>query len=185
MYCWKTGYAAARRTTNYLDTEPVACIERFLHNYAGIVVAITHDRYFWMMSPTGSWSWAVVRESLERQLFVLAGTKRSAPGTRSLIRDSVAQIHQKELEWVRSNAKGRQLKGKVSLALFEELNNVEYQKRNETSELLILLEPRLGDKVLEVSQLRNPTVTDLLIDGLSFSLPKGGDSRHHRPQLRR
>jgi ATPase subunit of ABC transporter with duplicated ATPase domains len=80
---------------------------------------------------------------------------------------------EKELEWVRQGAKGRQSKGKARLARFEELNNVEYQKRNETNELFIPPGPRLGDKVLEVSHLRKSYGDRVLIDDLSFSVPKG------------
>ena len=78
-----------------------------------------------------------------------------------------------KLEWVRQGAKGRQSKGKARLARFEELNNVEYQKRNETNELFIPPGPRLGDKVLEVSHLRKSYGDRVLIDDLSFSVPKG------------
>lgn len=80
---------------------------------------------------------------------------------------------EKELEWVRQGAKGRQSKGKARLARFEELNNVEYQKRNETNELFIPPGARLGDKVLEVSNLRKSYGDRVLIDDLSFSVPKG------------
>ena len=80
---------------------------------------------------------------------------------------------EKELEWVRQGAKGRQSKGKARLARFEELNNTEYQKRNETNELFIPPGARLGDKVVEVSNLRKSYGDRLLIDDLSFSVPKG------------
>ncbi len=79
---------------------------------------------------------------------------------------------EKELEWVRQGTKGRQSKGKARLARFEELNSTEYQKRNETNELFIPPGPRLGDKVLEVSNLRKSYGDRLLIDSLSFSIPK-------------
>lgn len=160
--------------TNYLDAESVAWLERFLHDYEGTVVAITHDRYF--LDNVAGWILELDRgegipwESnysswLEQKDQRLAQEASSEAARRQSI--------EKELEWVRSNAKGRQSKGKARLARFEELNNVDYQKRNETSELFIPPGPRLGDKVLEVSQLRKSYGDRLLIDDLSFSLPKG------------
>lgn len=83
---------------------------------------------------------------------------------------------EKELEWVRQGAKGRQSKGKARLARFEELNNTEYQKRNETNELFIPPGARLGNKVVEVSNLRKSYGDRLLIDDLSFSAPSSGSS---------
>lgn len=160
--------------TNHLDAESVAWLERFLHDYEGTVVAITHDRYF--LDNVAGWILELDRGEgipwegnysswLEQKDQRLAQEASSAAARRKSI--------EKELEWVRSNAKGRQSKGKARLARFEELNNVEYQKRNETSELFIPPGPRLGDKVLEVSQLRKSYGDRLLIDDLSFSLPKG------------
>ncbi|AHF78411.1 Putative ABC transporter ATP-binding protein [Sodalis praecaptivus] len=160
--------------TNHLDAESVAWLERFLHDYEGTVVAITHDRYF--LDNVAGWILELDRGEgipwegnysswLEQKDQRLAQEASSEAARRKSI--------EKELEWVRSNAKGRQSKGKARLARFEELNNVEYQKRNETSELFIPPGPRLGDKVLEVSQLRKSYGDRLLIDDLSFSLPKG------------
>lgn len=160
--------------TNHLDAESVAWLERFLHDYEGTVVAITHDRYF--LDNVAGWILELDRGEgipwegnysswLEQKDQRLAQEASSEAARRKSI--------EKELEWVRSNAKGRQSKGKARLARFEGLNNVEYQKRNETSELFIPPGPRLGDKVLEVSQLRKSYGDRLLIDDLSFSLPKG------------
>ncbi|CAK8743927.1 Energy-dependent translational throttle protein EttA [Sodalis praecaptivus] len=159
--------------TNHLDAESVAWLERFLHDYEGTVVAITHDRYF--LDNVAGWILELDRGegSLGRQLFVLAGAKDQRLAQEASSEAARRKSIEKELEWVRSNAKGRQSKGKARLARFEELNNVEYQKRNETSELFIPPGPRLGDKVLEVSQLRKSYGDRLLIDDLSFSLPKG------------
>ncbi|BAE73675.1 putative ABC transporter ATP-binding protein YjjK [Sodalis glossinidius str. 'morsitans'] len=160
--------------TNHLDAESVTWLERFLHDYEGTVVAITHDRYF--LDNVAGWILELDRGEgipwegnysswLEQKDQRLAQEASSEAARRKSI--------EKELEWVRSNAKGRQSKGKARLARFEELNNVDYQKRNETSELFIPPGPRLGDKVLEVSQLRKSYGDRLLIDDLSFSLPKG------------
>ncbi len=160
--------------TNHLDAESVAWLERFLHDYEGTVVAITHDRYF--LDNVAGWILELDRGEgipwegnysswLEQKDQRLAQEASSETARRKSI--------EKELEWVRSNAKGRQSKGKARLARFEELNSVEYQKRNETSELFIPPGPRLGDKVLEVQHLRKSYGDRLLIDDLSFSVPKG------------
>ncbi|MBI6549050.1 energy-dependent translational throttle protein EttA [Xenorhabdus lircayensis] len=160
--------------TNHLDAESVAWLERFLHDYEGTVVAITHDRYF--LDNVAGWILELDRGEgipwegnysswLEQKDARLAQEASSEAARRKSI--------EKELEWVRQNPKGRQAKGKARLARFEELNNVEYQKRNETSELFIPPGPRLGDKVLEVSSLTKSYGDRVLIDNLSFSLPKG------------
>lgn len=160
--------------TNHLDAESVAWLERFLLDYEGTVVAITHDRYF--LDNVAGWILELDRGEgipwegnysswLEQKDARLAQEASTETARRKSI--------EKELEWVRSNPKGRQSKGKARLARFEELNNVEYQKRNETSELFIPPGPRLGDKVLEVENLRKSYGDRLLIDNLSFSIPKG------------
>ncbi|MEQ1964180.1 energy-dependent translational throttle protein EttA [Xenorhabdus khoisanae] len=160
--------------TNHLDAESVAWLERFLHDYEGTVVAITHDRYF--LDNVAGWILELDRGEgipwegnysswLEQKDARLAQEAASEAARRKSI--------EKELEWVRQNPKGRQAKGKARLARFEELNNVEYQKRNETSELFIPPGPRLGDKVLEVADLTKSYGDRVLIDNLSFSLPKG------------
>ncbi|CNH31150.1 energy-dependent translational throttle protein EttA [Yersinia pekkanenii] len=160
--------------TNHLDAESVAWLERFLHDYEGTVVAITHDRYF--LDNVAGWILELDRGEgipwegnysswLEQKDARLALEASSEAARRKSI--------QKELEWVRQNPKGRQAKGKARLARFEELNSVEYQKRNETSELFIPPGPRLGDKVLEVEHLSKSYGDRLLIDDLTFALPKG------------
>ncbi|WP_118986642.1 energy-dependent translational throttle protein EttA [Photorhabdus sp. CRCIA-P01] len=160
--------------TNHLDAESVAWLERFLHDYEGTVVAITHDRYF--LDNVAGWILELDRGEgipwegnysswLEQKDARLAQEAATEAARRKSI--------QKELEWVRQNPKGRQAKGKARLARFEELNSVEYQKRNETSELFIPPGPRLGDKVLEVENLTKSYGDRVLIDNLNFSLPKG------------
>lgn len=160
--------------TNHLDAESVAWLERFLHDFEGTVVAITHDRYF--LDNVAGWILELDRGEgipwegnysswLEQKDQRLAQEASQEAARRKSI--------EKELEWVRQGAKGRQSKGKARLARFEELNNVEYQKRNETNELFIPPGPRLGDKVVEVSNLRKSYGDRVLIDDLSFSVPKG------------
>ncbi|BBJ90187.1 energy-dependent translational throttle protein EttA [Escherichia coli] len=160
--------------TNHLDAESVAWLERFLHDYEGTVVAITHDRYFldnvagWILELDrgegipweGNYSsWLEQKDKrLEQEASSEAARRKSI---------------EKELEWVRQNPKGRQAKSKARLARFDELNSVEYQKRNETSELFIPPGPRLGDKVLEVQNLKKSYGDRLLIEDLSFTIPKG------------
>ena len=160
--------------TNHLDAESVAWLERFLHDFEGTVVAITHDRYF--LDNVAGWILELDRGEgipwegnyaswLEQKDQRLAQEASQEAARRKSI--------EKELEWVRQGTKGRQSKGKARLARFEELNSTEYQKRNETNELFIPPGPRLGDKVLEVSNLRKSYGDRLLIDSLSFSIPKG------------
>ena len=160
--------------TNHLDAESVAWLERFLHDFEGTVVAITHDRYF--LDNVAGWILELDRGEgipwegnysswLEQKDQRLAQEASQEAARRKSI--------EKELEWVRQGAKGRQSKGKARLARFEELNNVDYQKRNETSELFIPPGPRLGDKVLDVENLTKSYGDRVLFDNLSFSLPKG------------
>ncbi|MFD0965892.1 energy-dependent translational throttle protein EttA [Seminibacterium arietis] len=160
--------------TNHLDAESVAWLERFLHDYEGTVVAITHDRYF--LDNVAGWILELDRgegipwegnysswlEQKEKRLAQEAATE-------SARQKSI----EKELEWVRQNPKGRQAKSKARMARFEELNSSEYQKRNETNELFIPPGPRLGDKVIEVQHLTKAYGDRTLIDDLSFSIPKG------------
>ena len=138
------------------------------------MVAITHDRYF--LDNVAGWILELDRGEgipwegnysswLEQKDQRLAQEASQEAARRKSI--------EKELEWVRQGTKGRQSKGKARLARFEELNSTEYQKRNETNELFIPPGPRLGDKVLEVSNLRKSYGDRLLIDDLSFSIPKG------------
>lgn len=160
--------------TNHLDAESVAWLERFLHDYEGTVVAITHDRYF--LDNVAGWILELDRGQgipwegnysswLEQKDARLAQEER----TESARQRSIKQ----ELEWVRSNPKGRQAKSKSRMSRFEELNSGDYQKRNETNELFIPPGERLGDKVIEVTNLRKSYGDRLLIEDLSFKVPKG------------
>jgi sulfate-transporting ATPase len=160
--------------TNHLDAESVAWLERFLHDYPGTVVAITHDRYFldnvagWILELDRGYGipWQGNYSSwLEQKDQRLSQENKSENALQKTIKQ--------ELEWVRSNPKARQAKSKARMARFEELNNQEHQKRNETNELYIPPGPRLGDKVLEVNQLTKSFGDRVLIDNLSFSIPKG------------
>ena len=160
--------------TNHLDAESVAWLERFLHDYEGTVVAITHDRYF--LANVAGWILELDRGEgipwegnysswLEQKEKRLAQEQAQESARQKSI--------EKELEWVRQNPKGRQAKSKARMARFEELNSGEYQKRNETNELFIPPGPRLGDKVIEVQHLSKSYGDRTLIDDLSFSIPKG------------
>lgn len=160
--------------TNHLDAESVAWLERFLHDYEGTVVAITHDRYF--LDNVAGWILELDRGEgipwegnysswLEQKEKRLAQEQAAESARQKSI--------EKELEWVRQNPKGRQAKSKARMARFEELNSGEYQKRNETNELFIPPGPRLGDKVIEVQGLTKSYGDRTLIDNLSFSIPKG------------
>lgn len=160
--------------TNHLDAESVAWLERFLHDYPGTVVAITHDRYF--LDNVAGWILELDRGEgipwegnysswLEQKEARLAQEEKSENARQRSIKQ--------ELEWVRTNPKGRHAKSKARMARFEELQSQEFQKRNETNELFIPPGPRLGDKVLEVNHLRKTFGDRVLIDDLSFSIPKG------------
>lgn len=160
--------------TNHLDAESVAWLERFLHDYEGTVVAITHDRYFldnvagWILELDRGYGipWEGNYSSwLEQKEARLEHEERSEAARQKSIK--------KELEWVRQNPKGRQAKSKARLNRFEELQSGDYQARNETNELYIPPGPRLGDKVLEVNGLKKSYGDRLLIDDLTFSMPKG------------
>ena len=160
--------------TNHLDAESVAWLERFLHDYPGTVVAITHDRYF--LDNVAGWILELDRGHgipyegnytnwLEQKNARLEQEKRTE--------NALAKTIKHELEWVRSNPKGRQAKSKARMARFEELSSSENQKRNETNELYIPPGPRLGDKVIDVDNLTKSYGDRVLIDNFSFSMPKG------------
>ena len=160
--------------TNHLDAESVAWLERFLEGFTGTVVAITHDRYF--LDNAAGWILELDRGrgipyEGNYSTWLEAKEKRLEQEQRS------EAAHQKaikaELEWVRSNPKGRQAKNKARLARFEELNSQEFQTRNETNEIYIPPGPRLGDKVIEVRNLRKTFGDRLLFDDVSFTVPTG------------
>ncbi|NRA53202.1 MAG: energy-dependent translational throttle protein EttA [Gammaproteobacteria bacterium] len=160
--------------TNHLDAESVAWLERFLHDYPGTVVAITHDRYF--LDNVAGWileldrgqgiPWEGNYSSWLEQKDARLSQEKSQEKARQ---KSIA----KELEWVRSNAKGRQAKSKARMSRFEELNQADFQLRNETNELFIPPGPRLGDQVIDINNLTKSYDGRVLIDDLSFSIPKG------------
>ncbi|OIN12166.1 energy-dependent translational throttle protein EttA [Oceanisphaera psychrotolerans] len=160
--------------TNHLDAESVAWLERFLHDYEGTVVAITHDRYF--LDNVAGWileldrgegiPWEGNYSSWLEQKDARLSQEQSSEAARQ-------KSIQKELEWVRQNPKGRQAKSKARMARFEELQNQDFQKRNETNELFIPPGPRLGDNVINVEHLTKSYGDRVLIDDLSFSIPKG------------
>lgn len=160
--------------TNHLDAESVAWLERFLHDYEGTVVAITHDRYF--LDNVAGWILELDRgEGIpwEGNYSSWLEQKEKRLAQEAAAESARQKSIEKELEWVRQNPKGRQAKSKARMARFEELNSGEYQKRNETNELFIPPGPRLGDKVIEVSHLSKSYGDRTLIDDLSFSIPKG------------
>lgn len=161
--------------TNHLDAESVAWLERFLHDYTGTVVAVTHDRYF--LDNVAGWILELDRGSgipwegnysswLEQKSTRLLQEEKQET--------SRVKAMKEELEWVRSNAKGRHAKSKARLARFDELASVETQKRNETQEIYIPPGPRLGDVVIEADNVCKGFGDRLLINNLSFKLPQGG-----------
>ena len=160
--------------TNHLDAESVAWLERFLHDFPGTVVAITHDRYF--LDNAAGWILELDRgrgipyegnysDWLEAKEQRLAQEKRQEASHQHSIKA--------ELEWVRSNPKGRQAKSKARLQRFEELQSQDFQSRNETNEIYIPPGARLGDKVIEVRDLRKTYGDRVLFEQLSFTVPKG------------
>jgi len=161
--------------TNHLDAESVAWLERFLAEYPSTVIAVTHDRYF--LDNVAGWILELDRghgipwegnysswlEQKEKRLSNEESTEKARQ-----------KAMHAELEWVRSNPKGRRAKSKARLRQFDEISSPKYQQRNETNEIYIPPGPRLGDLVIEVNDLRKSFGDKLLIDGLSFQLPQGG-----------
>jgi len=160
--------------TNHLDAESVAWLERFLHDFPGTVVAITHDRYF--LDNVAGWILELDRGygiPFEGNYSTWLEAKEKRLEMEQRQEDAHRRTIMHELEWVRSNPKARQSKSKARLARFEELNSKEFQQRNETEELYIPPGPRLGDKVLDVKNLTKGFGDRTLIDDLSLSVPKG------------
>ncbi len=160
--------------TNHLDAESVDWLEQFLKRFSGTVVAITHDRYF--LDNAAEW----ILE-LDRGMGIpykgnysdwLDGKGKRLEAEQKA-EDARAKALKTELEWVRKNAKGRQAKSKARLARFEELSDVEYQKRNETNEIFIPVAERLGNEVIEFVNVSKSFGDRLLIDNLSFKVPAG------------
>jgi ATP-binding cassette ChvD family protein len=161
--------------TNHLDAESVAWLERFLAEFSGTVIAVTHDRYF--LDNVAGWILELDRGHgipwqgnysswLEQKEQRLALEEKQEAARQRAIKT--------ELEWVRTNPKARQAKAKARLQRFDELNSKEYQARNETNEIYIPPGPRLGDLVIEAKGLRKSFGERLLFDNLSLSLPPGG-----------
>jgi len=160
--------------TNHLDAESVGWLERFLKEYPGTVVAITHDRYF--LDNAAGWILELDRGHgipYEGNYTTWLETKEQRLATEARQEAARERTIKAELEWVRANPKGRQAKSKARMARFEELNSQEFQKRNETTELYIPPGQRLGDVVIEVNNLCKGFGDRTLIDNLSFSIPKG------------
>ncbi len=160
--------------TNHLDAESVTWLEKFLEEYPGTVVAITHDRYF--LDNCAEWILELDRGHgipyegnysswLEQKNARLEGEAKSQESHKRTIK--------RELEWVRSNPKARQAKSKARMAAFEELNSKEFQARAETSEIYIPPGPRLGDKVIEFNNVTKSYDGRVLLDDLSLSIPAG------------
>ncbi len=160
--------------TNHLDAQSVAWLERYLHEYPGTVIAVTHDRYF--LDNVAGWILELDRGHgipyegnysswlEQKQKRLTQEGRQQAAHEKSL---------KAELEWVRTNPKGRQAKSKARLARFEELSSQEFQKRAETQELYIPPGLRLGDSVLDFDKLSKSFDGRLLIDNFSFTVPKG------------
>ncbi len=160
--------------TNHLDAESVDWLEQFLQRYPGTVVAITHDRYF--LDNAAEWileldrgrgipykgNYSLWLEQKEQRLELEQKTE-----------DARTRAMKKELEWVRANPKGRQVKSKARLARFEELSDADYQKRNETNEIFIPVGERLGHEVIEFEHVTKSFGDRVLIDDLSFKVPAG------------
>jgi ATP-binding cassette ChvD family protein len=160
--------------TNHLDAESVAWLERFLHDFPGTVMAVTHDRYFldnvagWILEMDRGhgipWQGNYSSWLEQKEARLKMEEKQEAARQRSL---------REELDWVRSNPKGRQAKSKARLKQFEELNSKEFQARNETQQIYIPPGPRLGEQVIEVRNLSKAFGDRLLIEDLSFKVPAG------------
>ena len=161
--------------TNHLDAESVAWLERFLHDYSGTVVAVTHDRYF--LDNVAGWILELDRGMgipwegnysnwLEQKQKRLAEEEKQETSRQKALKQ--------ELEWVRSGTKGRHAKSKARLARFDELSSKEVQKRSETQEIYIPPGPRLGDVVIDIENISKAFDDKLLINDLSFKLPPGG-----------
>ncbi|MED5459606.1 MAG: energy-dependent translational throttle protein EttA, partial [Pseudomonadota bacterium] len=160
--------------TNHLDAESVAWLERFLHDYNGTVVAITHDRYF--LDNVAGWILELDRGQgipFEGNYSQWLEQKEQRLTQEAKHEASRQKAIKQELEWVRSNAKGRQAKSKARLNRFEEMQSGDFQKRNETNEIYIPPGPRLGDKVIEFHNVTKRFDEKLLYQDLSFTIPPG------------
>ena len=160
--------------TNHLDAESVEWLEVFLKRFPGTVVAITHDRYF--LDNAAEWILELDRGRgipYKGNYSTWLEQKEARLETEQKTEDARTKAMKKELEWVRSNPKGRQAKSKARLARFEELSDVDYQKRNETNEIFIPVGERLGHEVIEFTGVSKSFGDRLLMDDLSFRVPAG------------
>ena len=160
--------------TNHLDAESVEWLEQFLHRFPGTVVAVTHDRYF--LDNAAEWILELDRgHGLPFKGNYSSWLEQKEARLQQEARSEAAHLKtmKQELEWVRQNPKGRQAKSKARMARFEELAEVEYQKRNETNEIFIPVADRLGNEVIELRGVRKAHGERLLIDDLSFKVPPG------------
>ncbi len=160
--------------TNHLDAESVDWLEQFLSRFPGTVVAITHDRYF--LDNAAEWILELDRGSgipWKGNYSTWLEQKEGRLEQEQKTEDARAKAMKKELEWVRQNPKGRQAKSKARLARFEELSDVDYQKRNETNEIFIPVGERLGHEVIEFEGVTKSFGDRVLIDNLSFKVPAG------------
>ncbi|MGL6109659.1 MAG: energy-dependent translational throttle protein EttA [Rubrivivax sp.] len=160
--------------TNHLDAESVDWLEQFLLRYPGTVVAITHDRYF--LDNAAEWILELDRGvgiPYKGNYSLWLEQKEERLEREQKTEDARTKAMKKELEWVRQNPKGRQAKSKARLARFEELSDVEYQKRNETNEIFIPVGERLGNEVIEFKNVTKSFGDRVLMDNLSFKVPAG------------
>jgi sulfate-transporting ATPase len=158
--------------TNHLDAESVSWLERFLKDFAGTIVAITHDRYF--LDNVAEWILELDRGHgipYQGNYTNWLEQKNARLEQEQKQEEAFAKALKQELEWVRKNAKGQQAKSKARLERFEELNSREFQQRNETAEIYIPPGPRLGNKVIEVEGISKSFGDRLLYENLSFSVP--------------
>ncbi len=160
--------------TNHLDAESVEWLEHFLQRFPGTVVAITHDRYF--LDNAAEWILELDRGSgipWKGNYSDWLDQKEKRLEVEQKKEDARIKAMKEELKWVRSNAKARQTKSKARLARFEELSDVEYQRRNETNEIFIPVAERLGNEVIEFKGVTKSFGDRVLIDNLSFRVPAG------------
>ena len=160
--------------TNHLDAESVEWLEQFLVRFPGTVVAVTHDRYF--LDNAAEWILELDRgHGIPWKGNYSSWLEQKEKRLENEAKSEAARVKamKQELEWVRQNAKGRQAKSKARLARFEEMSNYEYQKRNETQEIFIPVAERLGNEVIEFTNVSKSFGEKILIDDLSFKVPAG------------
>ncbi len=160
--------------TNHLDAESVGWLERFLHEFPGTVVAVTHDRYF--LDNSCQWILELDRGRgipWEGNYTAWLEQKDARLKQENKQEEAHGKAMARELEWVRSNPKARQAKSKARLKQYDELASKEFQKRNETQEIYIPPGPRLGDQVIEVKNISKHYGDRVLYENLSFTVPPG------------